>query len=85
MPVKKQGSLTVIYYFLYLGRFEVGVILPADQLELLYYILLGIQGSNWLHKGLKNVLNPCQLLNDTFVFFDLLKKKRKKASTATST
>lgn len=39
MPVKKLGSLTIIYYFLYLGRFEVQVIVPADQLELLYYIL----------------------------------------------
>lgn len=38
MPVKKLGSLTIIYYFLYLGRTEVRVIVPVDQLELLYYI-----------------------------------------------
>lgn len=37
MPVKKLGSLTVIYYFLHLGRFKVQVIVPAVQL--LYYIL----------------------------------------------
>lgn len=41
MPVKKQGLLTVIYYFWYLGRIEERVIAPADQLELLYYILRG--------------------------------------------
>lgn len=36
-PVKKLGSLTVIYYILHLGRFKVQVIVPAVQL--LYYIL----------------------------------------------
>jgi len=39
MPVKKLGSLTIIYYYLYLGGFEARVIVSADQLELLYYIL----------------------------------------------
>lgn len=39
MPVKRLGSLTVIYYFLYLGRFEVQVIVPVDQFEPLCYVL----------------------------------------------
>lgn len=52
MPVKKQGSLAVIYYFLYLVGFEVRVIMPADQLEF-STIFYQVQGSNWLHKGRK--------------------------------